>query len=92
MIEEDDMTKEGIVVPNVNTRVKHGKVVAVGDGRIDGNQVEMTVKEGDRVLFGKGRSVEISIGGETLYVAKLSEVHAVITMEESKSACRVDCQ
>lgn len=49
-----------IHLPETADQRNIGKVIAVGDGLLeDGKRVEMTLKEGDRVLFMKQGSVEI---------------------------------
>ena len=51
-IEEEEKTKGGIIIPDTaKEKPMEGKVVAVGNGRIDsdGKNVAMTVKKGDRV-------------------------------------------
>ena len=71
----------GIIIPETADKEKpmQGTVVAAGDGRIeDGKRVPMTVKVGDKVLFGKYSHEEIKQGGETYYILSESNILAVI--------------
>ena len=54
--EEAETKKGGIIIPDsAKEKPQQGKVLAVGQGRVDdkGNRVAMEVKKGDLILFGK---------------------------------------
>ncbi|MFA6295028.1 MAG: co-chaperone GroES [Candidatus Paceibacterota bacterium] len=85
LIQEDTDSKEkktssGIIIPvtvNEDKGSKRGKVVAIGNGRIEeGKLIPVSVKIGDDVLFQWGD--KIKIGEEEYYIVKESEVLAVI--------------
>ena len=67
-----------------------GEVVAVGPGARDdaGKLVELTVKAGDRILFGKWSGTEVRIDGEDLLIMKESDILGIIevTAELKKAA------
>ena len=78
-IEEDEKTASGIVLPaTAKEKPQKGKVVAVGDGRLDddGKRIPLEVKKGDEVLYSKYGGTEIKIDGEDLLVLRESDVLA----------------
>jgi chaperonin GroES len=50
----------------------------------DGERIEMDVKVGDRILFGKWSGTEVKIDGEELLIMKESDIMGVIEAKESK--------
>ena len=80
-IEEENRTVGGIIIPDTaKEKPSQGVVVAVGPGGRDddGKLVQMTLKEGDRVLFGKWSGTEVKIEGEDLVIMKESEVFGIL--------------
>ena len=80
-VEEDDRTKGGIIIPDTaKEKPQQGEVVAVGPGARDesGKLIELDVKVGDRILFGKWSGTEIKLAGEDLLIMKESDVMGVI--------------
>ncbi len=83
-IEADEKTAGGIIIPDTaKEKPQEGEVIAVGPGGRDesGKLVELDVKVGDRILFGKWSGTEIRLNGEDLLIMKESDVMGVI--EES---------
>jgi chaperonin GroES len=80
-IEEEETTASGIVLPDTaKEKPQKGKVLAVGDGRLDdnGQRVPLDVTEGDEVLYSKYGGTEIKVDGEELLVLRESDVLAKI--------------
>lgn len=80
-IEEQEQVRGGIIIPDTaKEKPQEGEVVAVGDGRIleNGNRVQLTVKVGDRVLFGKYAGTEIKLDDEEFLILREDEILAVI--------------
>ena len=81
-IEEDRVTKSGIVLPDTAEKERpiKGKVVAVGAGKKnnEGVLMPMSVKVGDTVLFKKYGPDEIEIEGKKYLVAEESEILAIL--------------
>jgi chaperonin GroES len=80
-IEADEKTAGGIIIPDTaKEKPQEGEVVAVGPGARDesGKLVELDVKVGDRILFGKWSGTEIKLDGEDLLIMKESDVMGVI--------------
>ncbi len=80
-IDADEKTAGGIIIPDTaKEKPQEGEVVAVGPGAHDdkGSLVTLTVKPGDRVLFGKWSGTEVRIDGEDLLIMKESDILGVI--------------
>ena len=80
-IEAEEKTSGGIIIPDTaKEKPQEGEVVAVGPGvRTDeGQLVELSVKAGDRILFGKWSGTEVKISGEDLLIMKESDILGVI--------------
>lgn len=78
---EEEKTKGGIIVPDsAKEKPAQGEVVAAGSGRIsdDGKLSALTVKKGDKILFGKYSGNEVSINGEDFLIIKEDEVLGII--------------
>lgn len=80
-VEEENRTAGGLIIPDTaKEKPSQGIVVAVGPGTRDedGKVVPMTLKEGDRVLFGKWSGTEIKIDGENLLIMKENEILGIL--------------
>jgi chaperonin GroES len=80
-VEEESKTKGGIIIPDTaKEKPQEGEVISVGPGARDdsGKRVELDVKVGDRILFGKWSGTEVKIAGEDLMIMKESDILGVI--------------
>ena len=80
-IDADEKTSGGIIIPDTaKEKPMEGAVVAVGKGARgdDGKRVELDVRPGDRILFGKWSGTEVKIDGEDLLIMKESDVLGII--------------
>jgi chaperonin GroES len=80
-IEEKETVKGGIIIPDTaKEKPQEGKVIAVGNGKIleNGTKLELDVKAGDKILFGKYSGTEIKIDGEEFLILREDEVLAVV--------------
>jgi len=80
-VEADEKTAGGIIIPaTAKEKPQEGEVIAVGPGGRDesGKLIELDVKVGDRILFGKWSGTEIKLDGEDLLIMKESDVMGVI--------------
>ena len=80
-IEEENKTAGGIIIPDTaKEKPSQGVIVSVGPGGRDeaGHEIPMTLKVGDRVLFGKWSGTEVKIEGEDLVIMKESEVFGIL--------------
>jgi chaperonin GroES len=80
-VKEEEKTKGGIIIPDTaQEKPQEGEVLAVGPGARDedGERIDMDVKVGDRVLFGKWSGTEVKIDGEDLLIMKESDIMGVL--------------
>jgi chaperonin GroES len=80
-LEEEEKTKGGIIIPDTaKEKPAQGRVVATGKGKVldNGKVVEMSVKSGDTVLFGKYSGTDIKIDGEEHLILREDDILAVI--------------
>ncbi len=78
---EEEETRGGIVIPDTaKEKPQEGEVVAVGDGKVldNGQKLHMTVKVGDRILFGKYSGTEVKIDDEELLIMREDEVLGIL--------------
>jgi chaperonin GroES len=87
VIEEEDSTESGIVLPDTaKEKPQRGRVLAVGPGARDedGKRIEMDVAEGDEVIFSKYGGTEIKLGAAEILILRESDVLAKVTPGTSK--------
>jgi len=80
-IEAEETTKGGIILPDTaKEKPVEGTIVAAGPGKIsdDGKKIEMEVKVGDKVLYGKYSGTEITVEGEEFLIMRESDVFAIV--------------
>jgi len=79
-VEAQETTKSGIVLPgNAKEKPQEAEVLAVGPGGVvDGKEVTMQVKVGDRVIYSKYSGTEVKVGDEECIIVKQSDVLAII--------------
>ncbi len=88
-IEGEEKTKGGLIIPDTaKEKPSEGEVIAVGEGarKDSGELIAMTVKAGDRILFGKWSGTEVKLDGEDYLIMKESDILGVIT--EGKAAAK----
>ena len=80
-VKEEEKTKGGIIIPDTaKEKPAEGKVVAVGNGKLDdsGKRIALEVKKGDRILFGKYSGTEVKIESEEYLIMREDDVLGVI--------------
>ena len=81
-LEEEEKTKGGIIIPDAaKEKPQLGKVIAVGDGKMldNGTKAHLTVKPGDKILFGKYSGTETpKIDGEEYLILREDEIFAIV--------------
>jgi chaperonin GroES len=74
--EAEEKTSGGIIIPDTaKEKPQKGTVVAVGSGKKD---EPLTVKEGDKVLYGKYAGTEINIEDKEYLIMRESDIYAII--------------
>ena len=76
----EETTKSGIVLPGqAKEKPQQAEVVAVGPGgMIDGKEVTMQVKVGDKVIYSKYAGTEVKLDDEEYIVVKQGDILAVV--------------
>ena len=80
---EDKQEKSGggIIIPDsAKEKPQRGKVTAAGNGKTldDGTRVELEVKKGDQVLFGKYAGTEIKLDGTDYLILREDDILAIV--------------
>ena len=79
---EEEQMRGGLYIPDTASKEKpqEGEVVAVCNGKIldSGTKIEMSVKVGDKVLFGKYSGTEVKLDGEELLILREDDILGVI--------------
>ena len=80
MMEAEEKTKGGIILTaNAKEKPEMAEVVAVGPGgTVDGKEVVMTVKVGDKVLTSKYSGTEVKVDGEEYTIVRQNDILAVV--------------
>jgi len=79
--ESKEQSRGGIVIPDTaKEKPQEGKVVAVGTGKKtdDGKTVELTVKVGDIVLYGKYSGSEITVDDKEYLIVREEDILAIV--------------
>ena len=76
----EETTKSGIVLPGqAKEKPQQAEVIAVGPGGvIDGKEVKMQVKVGQKVIFSKYSGTEVKLDDEEFIIVKQNDILAVI--------------
>ena len=80
-VAEEEKTKGGIIIPDAaKEKPAEGEVIAVGNGKVDdkGKVCPVSVKKGDRILFGKYSGNEIKIDGVDHLILREDDVLGVL--------------
>ena len=80
-LEEERKTASGIVIPDAATeKPDQGKILAVGNGKVgdDGKLRAMSVKVGDKVLFGKYYGQAFKLDGKELLTMREDDIIGVV--------------
>ena len=79
-IEAEETTASGIVLPGqAKEKPQQAEVVAVGPGGVvDGKEIVMNVKEGQKVIYSKYAGTEVKVDGEELIIVRQSDILAIV--------------
>ena len=79
-LETEEKTNSGFILPTASQEKQQmAKVVAVGPGGIvDGKEVVMQVKVGDKVLYSKHSGNEFKVDGKELVIIRQNDILAVV--------------
>ena len=79
--ESEEKTAGGLIIPDsAKEKPSEGEIVSAGPGarKDSGELIEMGVKAGDKVLFGKWSGTEVTIDGEELLMMKEGDIMGII--------------
>ena len=79
--EAEEKTASGIILPDTaKEKPQMGEVLAVGPGKVNENGTvnKMTLKIGDKVLYGKYSGSEVTVDGEDLMIMRESDILATL--------------
>ena len=76
----EETTKSGIVLPGqAKEKPQQAEVIAVGPGGVvDGKEIKMEVKVGDKVIYSKYAGTEVKLENEEYIIVKQSDIVAVV--------------
>ena len=76
----EEKTASGLFIPDTaKEKPQRGNIVSVGPGKVEnGTKIDMTVKEGDTVLYGKYSGTEVTIDDEDLLIMRESDILGII--------------
>ena len=79
-LEAEETTKSGIILTNAaQEKPQDAEVVAVGPGGVvDGKEVKMQVKEGQKVIYSKYAGTEVKLDGEEYIIVRQNDILAVV--------------
>ena len=80
MTEAEETTKGGIILASAEQeKPSVAEVVAVGEGGyVDGHEVKMELKVGDKVLIGKYSGTQVKLDGQEYTIVRQSDVLAIV--------------
>ena len=79
-LDAEETTKSGIVLPGqAQEKPQQGEVVAVGPGgMVDGKEVKMEVKVGDKVIYSKYAGTEVKLEDQEYVVVRQNDIVAIV--------------
>ena len=80
-VEDVEEIQGGIVIPETaKEKPQEGEVIAVGDGRVldSGEKIGLSVKNGDRILFGKYGGSDVTINGEEYLILREDDILGIL--------------
>ena len=80
MLESEETTKSGIVLPgSAKEKPQVAEIIAVGPGGVvDGKEIKMEVKVGDKVLISKYSGTEVKLDNQEFTIIKQSDILAIV--------------
>ena len=78
--EAEETTKSGIILTSsAQEKPQEAEVIAVGPGgMVDGKEVTMQVKTGQKVIYSKYAGTEVKLDGEEYIIVRQSDILAVV--------------
>ena len=78
-VEAESTTKSGLILTGDKEKPQMATVLAVGPGgNVDGKEITMQVKEGQKVIYSKYAGTEVKVDDEELIIVRQSDILAVV--------------
>ena len=79
-LEAEETTASGIVLPGAaQEKPQEAEVIAVGPGGVvDGKEIVMQVKEGQKVIYSKYAGTEVKLEGEEYIIVRQNDILAIV--------------
>jgi chaperonin 10 Kd subunit len=79
-LEAEETTASGIVLPGAaQEKPQEAEVIAVGPGGVvDGKEIVMQVKEGQKVIYSKYAGTEVKLDGEEYIIVRQNDILAIV--------------
>jgi chaperonin GroES len=80
-VEEKEQVKGGIIIPDTaKEKPQEGKIIAIGSGkRLESGEIQpLSVKEGDRILFGKYSGTEVKLDDKEYLIMREDDILGII--------------
>lgn len=78
-VEAEEKTASGIILTGAAKEIpQFAEVVAVGSGTVDGKEIKMELKVGDKVIYNKYAGTEVKLENEEFIVLKQEDVVGII--------------
>jgi chaperonin GroES len=76
----EEKTESGIIIPDTaKEKPQRGTVVAAGPGKVEnGTKIDISVKKGDKILYGKYSGTELTLDGEEYLIMRESDILGIV--------------
>ena len=80
LVEAEETTKSGIILTNAaKEKPQMAEVIAVGPGgNVDGKEITMHVKEGQKVIYSKYAGTEVKLDGKEVIIVRQADILAIV--------------
>ena len=81
-LEAKEQTRGGIVLPETaREKPQEAEIIAVGEGKKndEGKVIPLSLKVGDKVLYGKYSGTEVTVDGEDYLIVKEEDILGIVT-------------
>ena len=77
----EDKTESGIIIPDsAKEKPQEGTVISAGPGKVEnGTKIDMSVAEGDKVLYGKYSGTEVTLDGEEYLIMREADILGIVS-------------
>ena len=79
-VDSEEKTASGIVLPgSAKEKPQFAEIIAVGPGGlVDGKEVTMSVKVGQKVVYSQYAGTEVKVDNETVTIVRQSDILAIV--------------